>query len=165
MTTIDGFGTPVENQWCPGCPNFGLQAALKRALVDLDLERAVELELAELGLRANAEVAVRSSSSVEDSQEAAFAGIFETYRVEATKQQVLAAIGRVFASRYSDLALAYARALHTRRGLAVPLLQPMAVLIQEYIQGLFGGVVFTKNPMRTDQGVVEIAAVLHPSDS
>ena len=37
MTTIDAFRSPVENQWCPGCPNFGILTALKRALVDLDL--------------------------------------------------------------------------------------------------------------------------------
>ncbi|MEW5825308.1 MAG: thiamine pyrophosphate-dependent enzyme [Candidatus Bipolaricaulota bacterium] len=27
----------VENQWCPGCPNYGILAALKRALERLDL--------------------------------------------------------------------------------------------------------------------------------
>jgi 2-oxoglutarate/2-oxoacid ferredoxin oxidoreductase subunit beta len=38
MTSIDRFHTTVENQWCPGCPNFGIQAALKRALEGLELE-------------------------------------------------------------------------------------------------------------------------------
>ncbi len=37
MTTIEEYASPVENQWCPGCPNFGILAALKRALVGLDL--------------------------------------------------------------------------------------------------------------------------------
>ena len=37
MTSLEGFRTLVGNQWCPGCPNFGIQAALKRALVDLGL--------------------------------------------------------------------------------------------------------------------------------
>jgi 2-oxoglutarate ferredoxin oxidoreductase subunit beta len=38
MTPIERFETLVENQWCPGCPNFGIQAALKRALDGLELE-------------------------------------------------------------------------------------------------------------------------------
>jgi 2-oxoglutarate ferredoxin oxidoreductase subunit beta len=37
MTEIEQFRSPAENQWCPGCPNFGIQAALQRALVRLDL--------------------------------------------------------------------------------------------------------------------------------
>ena len=30
------YRSDIENQWCPGCPNFGILAALKRALVTLD---------------------------------------------------------------------------------------------------------------------------------
>ncbi len=37
MTRLEEYASPVENQWCPGCPNFGILAALKRALVELDL--------------------------------------------------------------------------------------------------------------------------------
>ncbi len=37
MTTIDNYRTNVENQWCPGCPNFGIQTALKRTLAELGL--------------------------------------------------------------------------------------------------------------------------------
>ena len=37
MTTVDDFRNDVENQWCPGCPNFGILTALKRALVQRDL--------------------------------------------------------------------------------------------------------------------------------
>ena len=37
MTAIEDYVSPVGNQWCPGCPNFGILAALKRALVGLDL--------------------------------------------------------------------------------------------------------------------------------
>ena len=33
MTTVDDFRNDVENQWCPGCPNYGILTALKRALV------------------------------------------------------------------------------------------------------------------------------------
>jgi len=37
ITTKD-FDSPVENQWCPGCGNFGILAAVKKALVELKLE-------------------------------------------------------------------------------------------------------------------------------
>jgi len=37
MTDLKNYRSPVENQWCPGCPNFGILNAVKRALVDLDL--------------------------------------------------------------------------------------------------------------------------------
>ncbi|MBU0595424.1 2-oxoacid ferredoxin oxidoreductase [Candidatus Bipolaricaulota bacterium] len=36
MTKIT-YRSDVENQWCPGCPNFGILAALKKALLSLDL--------------------------------------------------------------------------------------------------------------------------------
>jgi len=37
MIPIEQYRTTAENQWCPGCPNFGIQTALKRALSALDL--------------------------------------------------------------------------------------------------------------------------------
>ena len=38
MIPIERYRSTAENQWCPGCPNFGIQTALKRALGGLDLE-------------------------------------------------------------------------------------------------------------------------------
>jgi len=37
MIRIEEYRSDVENQWCPGCPNFGILAAIKRALAALDL--------------------------------------------------------------------------------------------------------------------------------
>ena len=36
--TVQDYFSPVENAWCPGCGNFGILRAVKRALVDLNLE-------------------------------------------------------------------------------------------------------------------------------
>jgi len=36
MTLLEDYRSTVENQWCPGCSNFGILTALKRALVSLD---------------------------------------------------------------------------------------------------------------------------------
>ncbi len=36
MPELTDYKSPAENQWCPGCPNFGILTALKRALAALD---------------------------------------------------------------------------------------------------------------------------------
>jgi 2-oxoglutarate/2-oxoacid ferredoxin oxidoreductase subunit beta len=36
MSSINDYQSKAENQWCPGCPNFGILQALKKALVELD---------------------------------------------------------------------------------------------------------------------------------
>ncbi len=38
MVTIKDLNTPAVNTWCPGCGNFGILNALKRAIVKLDLD-------------------------------------------------------------------------------------------------------------------------------
>ena len=37
MTTIEDYRSDVANQWCPGCPNYGILTALQRALASQDL--------------------------------------------------------------------------------------------------------------------------------
>ena len=39
MVTLEDLKTPKKNTWCPGCGNFGILMAFKRALVQLGLER------------------------------------------------------------------------------------------------------------------------------
>ncbi len=36
--TVQDYNSTVENQWCPGCGNFGILRAVKKALVELNLE-------------------------------------------------------------------------------------------------------------------------------
>ncbi|AEH61121.1 pyruvate ferredoxin/flavodoxin oxidoreductase, beta subunit [Methanosalsum zhilinae DSM 4017] len=36
MTTAKDYSNDVENEWCPGCGNFGILKAIKKALSDLD---------------------------------------------------------------------------------------------------------------------------------
>jgi 2-oxoglutarate ferredoxin oxidoreductase subunit beta len=35
MVSMEDYRSDAENQWCPGCPNFGILKALKTALVEL----------------------------------------------------------------------------------------------------------------------------------
>jgi 2-oxoglutarate ferredoxin oxidoreductase subunit beta len=37
MTAIEDYESNVENEWCPGCGNFGILEAMKKALVALGL--------------------------------------------------------------------------------------------------------------------------------
>jgi len=39
MVTLDDLKTPAKNTWCPGCGNFGILMGLKRALVQLGVDR------------------------------------------------------------------------------------------------------------------------------
>ncbi len=38
MSTMDDYKNNVEIQWCPGCPNFGILQAFKKAFVELNKE-------------------------------------------------------------------------------------------------------------------------------
>ena len=38
MVTLQEYKSDVPNAWCPGCGNFGILQAVKKALVDLNLE-------------------------------------------------------------------------------------------------------------------------------
>ncbi|UCD45911.1 MAG: 2-oxoacid:ferredoxin oxidoreductase subunit beta [Candidatus Bathyarchaeota archaeon] len=38
MTTMQELATPVTNTWCPGCGDFGILMAFKRAIMELGLE-------------------------------------------------------------------------------------------------------------------------------
>jgi 2-oxoglutarate ferredoxin oxidoreductase subunit beta len=39
MVTLDDLKTPKTNTWCPGCGNFGILMAFKKALIELAIER------------------------------------------------------------------------------------------------------------------------------
>ncbi len=49
MVTIADLQTPKANTWCPGCGNFGILMAFKRAIVELGLERNQVLLVSGIG--------------------------------------------------------------------------------------------------------------------
>ncbi len=49
MITEKDLSTPSENDWCPGCGNFGILSAFKKALVNLGLEREQVLIVTGIG--------------------------------------------------------------------------------------------------------------------
>jgi len=49
MVELKDLSTPVENTWCPGCGNFGLLMAIKRAIVQLGLEKEKTVAVTGIG--------------------------------------------------------------------------------------------------------------------
>jgi pyruvate,water dikinase len=95
-------------------------------------------------------VVVRSSASGEDSAQASFAGLHESYVNIRGTEAILEHLRLVWASLWSDAALLYRQEL----GLDIEK-STMAVLIQEIVNGERSGVAFGRNPNDGSQAVIE----------
>ena len=95
-------------------------------------------------------VVVRSSAPGEDSSQASFAGLHESYVNIQGMEAILEHLRLVWASLWSDAALLYRQEL----GLDIEK-SAMAVLIQEIVNGERSGVAFGKNPNDGSQAVIE----------
>src|SRR3954468_17361724 len=98
-------------------------------------------------------VAVRSSATSEDSAEASFAGLQDTYLWIHGGQSVLDHVRRCWASLYSVESVTYRR----RRGVPEEDLA-MAVVVQQMVGSRSSGVLFTRSPLTGDRSVVAIDA-------
>jgi pyruvate,water dikinase len=97
------------------------------------------------------DVAVRSSATVEDSAEASFAGLQDTYLGVSGADAVLDHVRRCWASLYNDESVAYRRRLGLpEAGVA------MAVVVQRMVAPRAAGVMFTRSPVTGDRSVVAI---------
>ncbi len=149
-----GFVVPVD-AFADALRGAGLWAQAERAWrdpssVDLtglaDAVRAMVLpEGFETGLVARARalggrVAVRSSGVEEDGASRSFAGQHETV-LGLAPEEVPTAVRRVWASLWSDAAMAY------REGRRGPAPAGMAVIVQRLISPRVSGVMFTINPL------------------
>lgn len=101
---------------------------------------------------ASAPVAVRSSATSEDSAEASFAGLQETYLWVKGIDAVVDAVRRCWASLYSDASVIY------RLRLGLPEAQvAMGVVVQRMVDARCAGVMFTRSPTSGDRSVVAIS--------
>ena len=111
-------------------------------------ELVAEIQTAREKLR-TATVAVRSSATAEDLEEASFAGQQDTF-LNVTSDALLDALKACWASLWSERAIAYR---HTQgisdEGLA------MAVVVQEMCEADVSGVLFTVSPFSADVCIVE----------
>ena len=95
-----------------------------------------------------APVIVRSSAIGEDSADASFAGQLDSVADVTTEPLLRSAIERVWASQLSDRVLAYQQA----RGKA---LAGMGIIVQQQVQAVLSGVLFTVSPTSPQQMLVE----------
>ena len=98
-------------------------------------------------------VAVRSSATSEDSAEASFAGLQDTYLWVRGAESVLDHVRRCWASLYSVESVTY----RLRRGIPETDLG-MAVVVQRMVGARSSGVLFTRSPLSGDKSVVAIDA-------
>jgi pyruvate,water dikinase len=145
----------------PVPPGFVLTTAAYRAVVDgrgfpsrpipEDMAREITDAWAELG---EVPVAVRSSATAEDLEEASFAGQQDTFLNVRGAPALLAAVRECWASLWTERAVAY-RASHGIDPAEVAL----AVVVQRMVEAEAAGVMFTANPTngRRDELVLSAA--------
>jgi len=104
-------------------------------------------------LRAHAgqAVAVRSSATTEDSADASFAGLQDTYLWVRDAAAMLQRVRHCWASLYSVPSISY----RLRHGFAEERVA-MAVVVQVMVDAAAAGVMFTRSPMSGDRSVVTI---------
>ncbi len=99
----------------------------------------------------DAAVAVRSSATAEDSAEASFAGLQDTYLWIRGTANVIHFIRACWASLYSVESVVY----RLRQGLAEDGLA-MGVVVQHMVDSRVSGVMFTRSPTTGDRSVIAI---------
>lgn len=103
------------------------------------------------GDRPDLPVAVRSSATTEDAQDASFAGLQDTYLWVLGGEQVLHFVRSCWASLYSVESVCY------RRRRAMPETGvAMGVVVQRMVDARAAGVMFTRSPTTGDRSVVTI---------
>lgn len=96
-------------------------------------------------------VAVRSSATSEDSEDASFAGLQDTYLWLRGTKRVIHHVRACWASLYSPESIAYRRRLNfPEDGLA------MGVVVQQMVNSRCSGVMFTRSPLTGDRSVIAI---------
>jgi pyruvate, water dikinase len=160
MSALDPSGVlvgSVEDLAAEDVEAIGRVAADVRARVcaaPLPPEMAAQIVAAyeELGAAAVAvAVAVRSSATMEDTAEASFAGLQDSYLAVRGASDVLDAVRRCWASLFNDESIAYRRRMGLpERGLA------MGVVVQRMLNPRAAGVMFTRSPVTGDRSVVAI---------
>ena len=103
-------------------------------------------------------VVVRSSAPEEDRSGHSFAGLHASYTHVRGSADLLRSIRLVWASLWSDAALLYRQEL----GLDA-LTSAMAVLVQEMVPGQASGICFTRDPTRSECGVIEAVHGMNPA--
>jgi pyruvate,water dikinase len=129
-----------------------LRARLEAADMPDDLKAEITGAHAELcGASADAPVAVRSSATTEDAEDASFAGLQDTFLWVMGADDALKYVRTCWASLYSTESMTYRR----RHGLPEAGVH-MAVVVQTMVDARTAGVMFTRSPTTGDRSVMTI---------
>ena len=135
-----------------------VRGRIENAELPADLQTAISTHYDELHTSIDRSgsgepVAIRSSATSEDSVEASFAGLQETYLWVRGVDSVIEHVRKCWASLYSVESLVYRRRLKlSEQGLA------MGVVIQRMIDSRCSGVMFTRSPTTGDRSVIVLEA-------
>ncbi len=131
-----------------------LSEDLRRRVIEEPMPEAVEqaIRAAHAELSPNGEpVAVRSSATTEDAEDASFAGLQDTFLWVLGADQMVAKVRECWGSLYSVESMTY-RLKHDfpEEGVA------MAVVVQRMVDAMCAGVMFTRSPLTGDKSVITI---------
>ncbi|MET0291252.1 MAG: PEP/pyruvate-binding domain-containing protein [Steroidobacteraceae bacterium] len=129
-------------------------AGLRERVESAEFPAALRAELLAAHARLSADgapVAVRSSATTEDAEDASFAGLQDTYLWVTDATQLLARIRSCWASLYSVESVGYRR----RRNVPEAGVS-MAVVVQQMVDARSAGVMFTRSPLTGDRSVMTI---------
>jgi pyruvate,water dikinase len=126
----------------------GVRARITGASLPSDVAAQITAAYKELDATA---VAVRSSATMEDSAEASFAGLQDTYLAVRGADAVLDRVRSCWASLYNDESVAYRRRIGLGEGGLA-----MGVVVQRMLSPRAAGVMFTRSPVTGDRSVVAI---------
>jgi pyruvate,water dikinase len=131
-----------------------LRARLENASLPDDIQSEIVAAHAELCREnANQPLAVRSSATTEDAEDASFAGLQDTYLWVMAAEAVLKSVRSCWASLYSVPSITYRRKHRmAEEGVA------MAVVVQRMVDARTAGVMFTRSPLTGDKSVITIEA-------
>ncbi len=128
-----------------------LRARMEESPLPPALQQAIRDAYGRLGDSAAPPVAVRSSATTEDSADASFAGLQDTYLWVTQAESLMDKIRSCWASLYSLESLSYRR----RQGIAESTVA-MAVVVQIMVDARTAGVMFTRSPISGDRSVISI---------
>jgi pyruvate,water dikinase len=129
-----------------------LSEQLRRRVVEEamppEIEQAILAAYADLGADT---VAVRSSATTEDAEDASFAGLQDTFLWVPGAAETVARVRECWGSLYSTESITY------RRRQAFPEESvAMAVVVQQMVDARTAGVMFTRSPTSGDKSVITI---------
>ena len=131
-----------------------LSEELRRRVIEepmpIDVEQAIRAAHAELSPNGEP-VAVRSSATTEDAEDASFAGLQDTFLWVLGADKMVAKVRECWGSLYSVESMTYRRKqAFPEDGVA------MAVVVQRMVDAMCAGVMFTRSPLTGDKSVITI---------